>query len=83
MAENLQVNDQVLVRKRIRTGNLIRMGSVLKIDGDKALVQFPIDHTQTVLPISSLEKTSDRFGGYARVQVSAMRRSMFRGKGLV
>lgn len=78
----IQKDDQVIVRKKIRTGNLVRMGSVVKIDGDKAQVFFPIDSTQVVVPIASLEKTSDRFGGYARVQVSAMQRSMFKRKGL-
>ncbi len=76
-----QVNDQVIARKQIRTGTLVRMGSIVKMDGDKALVNFPQDYTQAVIPIEQLEKTSDRFGGYTRVQVSAIRRSMFRGKG--
>ena len=80
---SMEVNDQVIARSRIRSGNLIRMGSILRIDGDKALVQFPQDYTQAVIPVDQLEKTSDRFGGYARVQVSAVRRSMFRGKGFV
>jgi len=69
------VNDQVIVKKKIRTGNLIRFGSVVRLDGDKALVQFPVDHTQAVIPVKQLEKTSTKFGTYARVQPSAMRRS--------
>jgi hypothetical protein len=76
--EEIKKDDQVMVKKRMRNGNLIRFGSVLSIDGTgadaKARVQFPIDHTQAVVPVSQLEKTSTRFN-YARVQPSAMRRS--------
>lgn len=74
--EELKKDDQVLVRKKIRSGNLVRIGSVLSIDGDKARVHFPIDHTQIVIPVSQLEKTSTKFSGYSRVQPSAVRRSV-------
>lgn len=71
-------NDQVLVRKRLQNKtNLIRMGSIVRVDGDKALVQFPIDHTQAVLPLSALEKTSQHFGSYAKVQASSVRRAIY------
>lgn len=83
MADSVKVNDQVIARRKIRSGNLVRMGSVLRVDGDKALVQFPIDHCSAVLPISQLEKTSDRFSGYSSVQISAMRRGVFKRRGLV
>jgi hypothetical protein len=69
-----KVNDQVMMRKKIRTGNLIRMGSIVRIDGDKASVNFPIDHATVVVPVAQLEKTSKRFGQYARVQTSPIRR---------
>jgi stalled ribosome alternative rescue factor ArfA len=72
---DINVNDQVIVKKKVRTGNLIRFGSVVKKDGEKALVHFPIDHTQVVVPLEQLEKTSKRFGSYSRVQPSAVRRS--------
>jgi len=78
-----EANDQVIVRRRIRSGNLIRMGSIIKVDGDKARVHFPIDHTQAVVPLEQLEKTSDKFTGYARVQASANHRQMLHRKGLV
>ena len=75
----IKQNDQVLVRKQLRNGNLVRIGSVLSIDGRgdaaKARVYFPIDHTQVVIPVKNLEKTSTKFGGYQRVQPSAIRRS--------
>lgn len=79
---DFQPNDQVIVRKRVRSGNLIRMGSIIKVDGDKARVHFPIDHSQAVIPIEQLEKTSERFGGFTRVQASAIQRSMMNRKGL-
>lgn len=74
--EVFATNDQVIVKKKIRTGNLVRFGSIVKLDGDKALVQFPIDHSQAVIPVAQLEKTSTRFGGYARVQPSPVMRSI-------
>ncbi len=78
MADEIKKDDQVLVRRKMRNGNLVRFGSVLSVDGSgddaKARVHFPIDHTQLVVPVSQLEKTSTRFG-YARVQPSAVRRS--------
>lgn len=73
---DIKVNDQVLVRKPMKNGTLVRMGSVVRVDGDKSLVHFPIDHSQAVVPNDKLEKTSMRFGQYARVQVSPIRRSM-------
>jgi hypothetical protein len=78
MADDLKKDDQVLVRRKMRNGTLVRFGSVLSIDGSgadaKARVFMPIDHTQLVVPVSQLEKTSTRFG-YNRVQPSAIRRS--------
>lgn len=76
MAEEIKKNDQVMVRKPMRGNmNLVRIGSVLSIDGDKARVHFPIDHTQVVVPLNTLEKTSTKFSGYQRVQPSPVRRS--------
>lgn len=76
--DEIKKDDQVLVRRKMRNGNLVRFGSVVSIDGSgedaKARVNFPIDHTSVVLPVSQLEKTSTKFG-YTRVQPSAIRRS--------
>lgn len=78
MADEIKKDDQVMVKRKMRNGNLVRFGSVLSIDGSgadaKARVHFPIDHTQVVVPVSQLEKTSTKFG-YNRVQPSAVRRS--------
>lgn len=74
MADEIKKDDQVMVKRRMHNGNLIRFGSVLSIDGEKARVHFPIDHTSLVVPVDQLEKTSTRFG-YNRVQPSAIRRS--------
>lgn len=80
MTEEIKKDDQVMVRRRIRSGNLIRFGSVLSVEGsgDEAMarVHFPIDHTQAVIPTRQLEKTSTKFGSnYVRVQPSAVRRA--------
>jgi hypothetical protein len=75
MADEIKKDDQVIVRKKMRNGNLVRIGSVLAIDGEKARVHFPIDHTQVVVPVNTLEKTSTKFSGYSRVQPSPVRRS--------
>jgi hypothetical protein len=72
---DIKVNDQVLVRKKIRTGTLIRFGFVVRTDGDSSLVHFPLDHSQAVIPTNQLEKTSTKFSMYARVQNSPTRRS--------
>lgn len=74
MADEIKKDDQVMVKRKMRNGNLVRFGSVVSIDGEKARVNFPIDHTSVVVPVSQLEKTSTKFG-YARVQPSAVRRS--------
>jgi hypothetical protein len=74
MADEIKKNDQVIVKRKVRSGNLIRFGEVLSVDGESARVHFPIDHTQLVVPVSQLEKTSTKFG-YNRVQPSAIRRS--------
>jgi ribosomal protein S1 len=73
--EVFAANDQVMVKKRIRSGNLIRFGSIVKVDGDKALVNFPIDHTSLVIPVAQLQKTDKRFGTYKRVQPNPVLRS--------
>jgi hypothetical protein len=81
MTDEIKKDDQVMVKTKVRSGNLIRYGSVLKIDGagDDAMarVHFPIDHTQAVIPVSQLVKTSTRYGtsGYVRVQSDPGRRS--------
>jgi hypothetical protein len=71
------VNDQVMVRRKMRNGNLVRIGSIVRLDGDKALVNFPLDYTQAVVPTNQLEKTSNRYGSYNRVQASAIRRAIY------
>jgi len=75
MSEEFKVNDQVVAKRKIRSGNLVRIGSIVKLDGEKARVHFPVDNTQVVIPVNQLEKTSTKFGTYTRVQPSAMRRS--------
>lgn len=71
------ISDQVMVRRKMRNGNLVRMGSIVRLDGDKALVNFPLDMISTVVPVDQLEKTSNRFGMYNRVQASAIRRGIY------
>jgi len=71
---DISVNDQVCVRRKLRNGNMIRYGSVVKLDGDKALVHFPTEYVKAVIPVNQLEKTSTKFGSYSRVQASALRR---------
>lgn len=75
MADDIKKNDQVMIKKPMRNGQLVRFGEVLSVDGDRARVHFPIDHTQVVVPVSQLEKTSTTFTGYSRVQPSSVRRS--------
>ncbi len=74
---DFHVADQVMVRRKMRNGNLVRIGSITRIDGDKALVNFPLDYTSSVVPLTQLERTSNRFGTYNRVQMSAMRRAIY------
>lgn len=75
MAEPIKENDQVISRKRLATGNLIRYGSVVRMLADgKALVHFPNDNTQATLPVAQLEKTSNRHTGRVRVQVNPLMR---------
>ena len=72
-----------MVKKKIRAGNLVRMGSIVKLDGDSAMVNFPTEYINAVVPVSQLEKAGQGFGPYARIQVSATRRPMYPTKGRV
>lgn len=76
----IRVNEQVSVRRKIRTGTLVRIGSVLSIDAEAgtAIVHFPVDQTSATFPVEQLEPTSSRFGGRARVQISPLNRTIAR-----
>lgn len=73
---DIKANDQVMVRKKLRNGTLVKFGEVVKLDGDKASVHLPHDHKTIVVSVKELEKTSTRFGQHSRVQGSPIRRSM-------
>jgi hypothetical protein len=70
MDVDFKKDDQVLVRREMRNGTLIRVGSIIRINAgkDSALVHFPLDHCQAVVPLSQMEKTQSAFSGRARVQ---------------
>lgn len=71
-------DDTVIARRQMRNGSLIRMGTILRLDGDQALVNFPNDYVTTVIPTSQLEvATPSQAGGYKRAN------SVRRGKGYV
>lgn len=74
----IRVNEQVSVRRQMRNGTLIRIGSVLSINAEAgtAIVHFPVDQTSATFPVEQLESTSKRFGGRARVQVQSARRGI-------
>lgn len=72
----MKVNDQVMVRRQINSGTLVRIGSVLRMDVDAgtATVHFPIDHSSAVFKVEDLQPTSSRFSGRARVQLNPVSR---------
>ena len=75
MDQAINNNDQVEYLRPIRTGTLVEIGSVVKIDGDRALVHFPQLTKNAMIPISQLRATSHRFGNI-RVQPSPARRTL-------
>jgi hypothetical protein len=70
--EEFKINDQVVVKREMRNGTLIRIGSIVRINAgaENALVHFPIDHAQATVPFSQMERTQSAFSGRARVQVN-------------
>jgi hypothetical protein len=78
MAPDFSVNDQVIVKRVMRNGTLIRIGSIIRLSAssETALVHFPVDHCQASVPFSQMEKTSERFSGRARVQVNPVYRGI-------
>lgn len=74
----LKVSDQVVVRRQISTGTLVRIGSVLRLDPEQgmATVHFPVDHTQAQLRIEDLVPTSEEFPGRTRVQHNPLKRGV-------
>lgn len=78
MEHDFKVNDQVLVRRKMKNGTLIRIGSIIRVSAgkDEALVHFPVDHCQAVVPILQLEHTKRAFSGRARVQVNPAQRGI-------
>jgi len=74
----IRVNEQVSVRRQMRNGTLIRIGSVLSINAEAgtAVVHFPVDQTSASFPVEQLEPTSRRFGGRARVQAVPFKRGI-------
>lgn len=68
---------QVEFKKALHNGNLIRIGNVVRVNGNgMALVNFPIDHSSMEIPVEQLTPTSERFSGRASVDINALRRRM-------
>jgi len=81
MDNDFRKDDQVVVRRTMANGVLIRIGSILRINAnaESALVHFPVDHCQAVVPFTMMEKTQSAFSGRARVQVNPA----YRGIGMM
>ena len=75
MTEEIVKDTQVEYIRPIRSGNLIEIGNVVKIDGDKALVHFPTLYRSNLIPLNQLRATSHRFG-QIKVQPSPARRTL-------
>jgi hypothetical protein len=67
---------QVTWKKKLRgeSLNLVKTGNVISVRGQKAIVQFPADHTRAEIPISELQPVSARYPGRAVVNINPFRR---------
>ena len=74
--ETIHIGSQVLVRSVIPTGNLIRYGEVVAIQGSSAQIFFPNDRVRKTLPLNQLELTSKRYIGMSRVQTNPLKRGL-------
>lgn len=70
--EAIAKDDQVIYRQKIRTGNMVDIGSVVSIEAGVATVHFPVKGFSRRIPVAELEKTAARFGG-VRVHPSPAR----------
>ena len=75
MSDEIVKDTQVEYMRPIRTGTLVEIGSVIRVDGDRALVNFPTLYKSKYLPLSELRATSHRFGKI-QVQASPARRTL-------
>lgn len=64
MENKFAVNSQVVHRRKMRTGNQIRIGTILgfRDEGRKAVVTFPADRTRAEVPVDQLEPVQARYG---------------------
>jgi len=76
----IEVNTQVIHRRKITTGKLVRIGTVQSFadNGTKAMVSFPGSRTRELLPLASLEPVSARFHK-SRVDIDPIRRAVLTG----
>lgn len=75
---NIEANTQVLHRKKMPNGNLIRVGVVTAFADEaktKAHVSFPGSRTKELVDVSSLEPVSARYQR-ARVQINPLHRAI-------
>lgn len=73
----IKKGSQVILRQNLKeTGNLIRLGEVVSIQGSKAQVFIPADRVRKEVPLSQLELASNRFSGRARVNIDPNRRNI-------
>lgn len=73
--EIFAVNQQVEYVRPMRSGNLVEIGSIVRLEEDKALVSFPTLYKSLLLPLTSLRATSHRFGSI-QVSPSPSRRTL-------
>jgi hypothetical protein len=74
----IEVNTQVLHKRKSQHGNLVRIGTVMSFADSaktKALVSFPGSQTRELVLVSTLEPASEKFHK-ARVQINPLQRAI-------